>query len=202
MYLFFFQCFDVFSQDLLHVTLYLFVGLKQLVKSFNHFRSEKGSLWKSKVSKSSKAGKHENKVKDVHINIGLFEWAERNKRLTIRRRKRISCQASTADGSLNIRIKAEQKFSNLYSNIFDRSTQYELIYESGEIVDFLPGTVKKFVLSDYRRELQKDYNRIILYFCKTSDLNISQYPVINDETIGEEENPAKKSRNTEFYGYY
>ena len=48
---------------------------------------------------------------------------------------------STADGSLNIRIKAEQKFSNFYSNIFDRSTPYELINESGEIVDFLPGTV-------------------------------------------------------------
>ena len=62
--------------------------------------------------------------------------------------------------------------------------------------------IRDSVLSDYRRELQKDYKRITLYLCKTSDLIISQYPVINDETIGEEENPAKKSRNTEFYGYY
>ena len=65
----------------------------------------------------------------------------------------------------------------------------------------MPGTVKKFVLSDYRRELQKDYKRITLYLCKTSDLIISQYPVSNDETIGEEENPAKKSKNTEFYDF-
>ena len=50
---------------------------------------------------------------------------------------------------------------------------YSLVYESGEVIDKLPGSDKDFVLHKYRREIAKVYKKITLYICKNSGLEVS-----------------------------
>ena len=67
-------------------------------KDFAHFKKEKGSAWKKRVSGCNpKKGTKENKVEDVHINIGLIQWDEKDKQLKVRRGKRVLCKVCMSD---------------------------------------------------------------------------------------------------------
>ena len=45
-----------------------------------------------------------------------------------------------------------------------------LVFENGKQAQFLPGTVEFFNLERYHEEIGKDYKRIVLYLCTTTDI--------------------------------
>ena len=67
--------------------------------------------------------------------------------------------------------KAEEKWRAYYSNLYYPDQNYLLVYEDGQIVNFLPGTNEPFSLKRYHEESGIDYNRINLCLCTTEDHN-------------------------------
>jgi len=62
------------------------------VKSFSSYRTTKGMMWKSRVSKSTKQCKE--KEEDVGIFIGLIEWSDKELKLKPKRGKRLALRIS------------------------------------------------------------------------------------------------------------
>ena len=165
------------------------------VNSFEIYKAEKGSQWKGKVSK--KRTENTYKKEEVTISIGLMEWNEKESKIKVRRGKRISCVVANDDTKATILRKAVGKWKHYHKNLYDSDEIYSLLYESGEVIDKLPGSDEDFVLYKYRREIAKDYKRITLYICKCSDLEVSalgqqlSYDVENEASSP----PIKKGRD-------
>ena len=68
--------------------------------------------------------------------------------------------ASAADILSAAKLKIAAHNRNLDCDKFDT-----LRYPDGTVVDLLPESGKKFTLKEYRDEILKDYQRIILYIC-------------------------------------
>ena len=49
-----------------------------------------------------------------------------------------------------------------------------LLYDDGSSVLFMPGRSTDFNLEEYKKELGKDYKRIVLYLCSEADYNIAE----------------------------
>ena len=124
------------------------------VNSFEIYKAEKGSQWKGKVSK--KRTENTYKKEEVTISIGLMEWNEKESKIKIRRGKRISCVVANDDTKATILRKAVGKWKHYHKNLYDSDEIYSLLYESGEVIDELPGSDEDFVLYKYRREIAKD----------------------------------------------
>ena len=164
------------------------------VKSFEMYKAEKGSQWKGKVSK--KRTENTYKKEEVTISIGLMEWNDKESKIKVKRGKRISCVVANDDIKAAILRKAVAKWKHYHKNLYDSDEMYSLLYESGEVIDKLPGSDEDFVLYKYRREIAKDYKRITLYICKNSDLEVS---VLSQQFSYDTENeasspPIKKGR--------
>ena len=141
------------------------------VNSFEIYKGEKGSQWKAKVSKKRTENTYKNK--GVIISIGLMEWNEKESKIKVRRGKRIRCVVANDDTKAAILRKAVGKWKHYHKNLYDSDEIDSLFYESGEVIDKLPGSDEDFALYKYRREIAKDYKRITLYICKCSDLEVS-----------------------------
>ena len=165
------------------------------VNSFEIYKTEKGSQWKGKVSK--KRTENSYKKEEVTISIGLMEWNEKESKIKVRRGKRISCVVANDDTKATILRKAVGKWKHYHQNLYDSDEIYSLLYESGEVIDKLPGSDEDFVLYKYRREIANDCKRITLYICKCSELEASalsqqlSYDVENEASSP----PIKKCRN-------
>jgi len=106
--------------------------------------------------------------------------------LKAKRGKRITLKVNNKDDALNIRIKAQQKWIQFYPNLYNVERDYLLLYESGELIENLPGSSEKFSLQRYREEIDKDYKRITLYLCMKEDFlcqNEENDPVSQDKKI-------------------
>ena len=113
------------------------------------------------------------KKEEITISIGLVECNEKESKIKVRRGKRISCVVANDDTKATILRKAVGKWKHYHKNLYDSDEICSLLYESGEVIDKLPGSDEGFVLYKYRREVAKYYKRITLYICKCSDLELS-----------------------------
>ena len=87
------------------------------------------------------------------------------------RGKRIALRVSNKAPYTVIFSKAIEKWKAYQSQLYIEEEEYMLIYEDGKQAQFLPGTVEFFSLLRYHEEIGKDYKRIVLYLCTTTDLN-------------------------------
>ena len=139
------------------------------VKSLEQFKAAKGKRWASRVKGAKKKEAKTTKEQDVLINIGLLEWKEKLCTLKPLRGKKLALRISnTAKYSL-LREKAEEKWRSFHSNLYDDELSYEVLYEDGQKVLFLPGSTQLFSLQRYQEEVVKDFNKITLFLCSSDD---------------------------------
>lgn len=114
-------------------------------------------------------------VEDVTINIGLMLWCEKECKIKIKRGKKLPLIVTPSDTGITLCAKAERKWSMFMGNLYDSNYTYSLLYESGEIIDKLPGgSNEKFILGNYRTLIGKDYKRITFYLAKSNDLIVAK----------------------------
>jgi len=158
---------------LFYVSLYslsLYLGseiTRGRTKTFEQYREQKSQQWKG-FSKKSKKSKESNVV----ISIGLMEWREKECKLMIKRGKKIPLRISDAARKEVIQTRAELKWKNYHPDLFQESSFYTLLYESGEEIVTLPGSLETFTLRRYKEEIGKDFKRITLYLCSENDLKV------------------------------
>ena len=70
--------------------------------------------------------------------------------------------------------KAIEKCKEYQSQLYIEEEEYMLVYEDGKQAQFLPGTVEFFSLLRYHEEIGKDYKRIVLYLCTTTDIRAAE----------------------------
>ena len=111
------------------------------VKSFEMYKAEKGSQSKGKVSK--KRTENTYKKEQVTISIRLMEWNEKENKIKVKRGKRITCVVANDDIKAVILRKAVAKWKHYHKNLYDSDDEmYSLLYESGEVIDKLPESMK------------------------------------------------------------
>ena len=137
------------------------------LKSFEQFRKLKGKQWKTKCSKKTKK-------EEVTISVGLLEWKETDMKLKPARWKRIALRVSNKAPYTVISSKAIEKWKAYQSQFYIEEEEYMLVFEDGKEAQFLPGTVEFFNLLRYHEEIGKDYKRIVLYLCTTTDIRASE----------------------------
>ena len=139
------------------------------LKSFEQFRKIKGKQWKTKCTK-----KKEKDEEEVTIAVGLLEWKETEMKLKPVRGKRIALRVSNKAPYQAIRSKAIEKWKAYQSHLYIEDEEYALVYEDGKEAQFLPGTVEFFNLLRYHEEIGKDYKRIVLYLCSSTDIRSAE----------------------------
>ena len=143
-------------------------GWEGSFKSFEQFRKLKGKYWKTKCSKKTKK-------EEVTISVGLLEWKETDMKLKPVRGKRIALRVSNKAPYTVISSKAIEKWKAYQSQLYvEEEEEYMLVFEDGKEAQFLPGTVEFFNLLRYHEEIGKDYKRIVLYLCTTTDIRVSE----------------------------
>jgi len=143
------------------------VDTPKALKSFEQFRKLKGKQWKTKCSKKTE------KEEEVTISVGLLEWKETDMKLKPVRGKRIALRVSNKAPYIVIFSKAIEKWKAYQSQLYIEE-EYMLVYEDGKQAQFLPGTVEFFNLLRYHEEIGKDYKRIVLYLCTTTDIRAAE----------------------------
>ena len=81
-------------------------------------------------------------------------------------------------------VAAKNKHSN-HNQFFCDSEDYVLVYPDQKIVDKIPGTIERFTVSGYKKELAKPYSRMDLYLCKAHDLSSTGEEEITNCTGGD-----------------
>ena len=172
------------------------IDTPKALKSFEQFRKLKGKQWKSKCSKKTE------KDEEVTISVGLLEWKETDMKLKPVRGKRIALRVSNKAPYTVIFSKAIEKWKAYQSQLYTEEEEYMLVYEDGKQAQFLPGTVEFFNLLRYHEEIGKDYKRIVLYLCTTTDIRSAkrswQEVYSSESESSEDENqfrPGKKAKS-------
>ncbi|CAB4041588.1 Hypothetical predicted protein, partial [Paramuricea clavata] len=140
--------------------------------SLEDYRKSKSKHWKSLVSKGTKKGKQS--PQEVTIIISLYEWNDKEDKLKPKRGKRISLKVSPVDPYARILEKAATKWRDFYSDCFNEEEDYVLLLENGKEALFLSGGKEFFTLKRYRKEVGKEFSKIILYLCSRSDFDTSE----------------------------
>ena len=99
-----------------------------------------------------------------------MEWKETEMKLKPVRGKRIALRVSNKASYAVIRSKAIEKWKAYQSQLYTEDEEYMLVFENGKEAQFLPGTVEFFNLLRYHEEIGKDYKRIVLYLCTSTDI--------------------------------
>ena len=144
-------------------------NLLRHLQSIRQLKASSGFL-KSKVGRQKVERPLQQTRKCLSI-FGLLEWNEKERVLKPKRGKKVALRILNSAKSSLVRQKAEDKWKAFYSNFYDETQTYLLLYEDGQKVLFSPGTSKLFTLKRYQEELGKDYNRIYLYLCTSDDYN-------------------------------
>lgn len=138
------------------------------LKSFDQFRKIKGKQWKTKCTKKPE------KEEEVTISVGLLEWKETDMKLKPLRGKRIALRVANKAPYTVIFSKALEKWKAYQSQLYMEEEEYMLVFEDGKQAQFLPGTVEFFNLQRYHEEIGKDYKRIVLYLCTTTNIRSAE----------------------------
>lgn len=118
------------------------------------------------------------------------------------RGNRITLRVSNKAPYIVIFSKAIEKWKAYQSQLYIEEEEYMLVYEDGKQAQFLPGTVEFFNLLRYHEEIGKDYKRIVLYLCTTTDIRAAERSRQEGYSSGsensEDENqfrPGKKAKS-------
>ena len=110
--------------------------------------------------------KEKEKVNEVSINIGYMKL-DSDGNLKRCRGKTLPIKVLPTAGRNVILEKAVRKHANHDKNILDKLEHVLLNADGNEIIT-LPGTEKEFVLSEYKEDIGKNYNRITLFIALKS----------------------------------
>ena len=162
--------------------------MKRKLKTFAEFQAEKGKQWFKKVSTGTKRSQDV----DININIGLMFWSDKDSQLKQKRGKRIIVRVPRDIKYRLLLDKAEEKWKAYNPEVYDENGEYVLIYESGTIAMFLPGTSELFTLKRYQEELGKDYKRIVLFLCKQSDHGVNEICKYSDDIFDKDSDEPRR----------
>lgn len=90
------------------------------------------------------------------------------------RGKRIALRVSNKAPYTVIFSKTIEKCKAYQSQLYIEEEEFTLVYEDGKQAQFLPGTVEFFNCLRYHEEIGKDYKRIVLYLCTTTDIRAAE----------------------------
>ena len=108
------------------------------------------------------------------------------------RGKRVWLNISNKAPYHSILKEAIQRWKAYHSDMYDDQEDYILVLEDGQEAQFLPGTDSKefFSLHRYKQDILRDYTKITLYLCTSSD-----HEAMIDSRAARDEMPeAKKCR--------
>ena len=88
------------------------------------------------------------------------------------RGKRLALRVCNMDTTTQLLEKATEKWKLYCPECFEDDELYTLCYENSAECILMPGNEEPFNLKKYRYELGKDYKRIVLYLCPSSDKEI------------------------------
>ena len=128
--------------------------------------------FKQKKNKKAKANEKTKVHPDVTINIGLKRFVNGEIKTVWGKRLPISiCRNATYAQILQ---KGVEKWK-VFDRNFNSEEKYVLLYDDGSCAQFMPGSFKFFFeLEKYKTELGKEFKKITLYLCTSSDLESSQ----------------------------
>ena len=141
--------------------------------SFDDFVKEKTSKRNCTFGfeATKKKKKANNKNPDVTINIGQKKFVDDDFK-TIWGKKLPVSVPRNASYAL-ILERAVEKWT-AFDRKFNSEDSYALVYDDGSHAQFLPGSANFFDLEKYKTELGKDFKRITMYLCTSSDLAMSE----------------------------
>ena len=126
------------------------------------------SEFQTKKNKKAKTITHP----DVTINIGQKKFV--NGEIKTVWGKRLPISVSRKRTYAQILEKGVEKWTAFDHN-FNGAENYVLLYQDGSCAQFMPGTFKNFFdLENYKTELGKEFKKITLYLCTSSDLELSE----------------------------
>jgi hypothetical protein len=126
------------------------------------------SGFQTKKNKKAKTITHP----DVTINIGQKKFV--NGEIKTVWGKRLPISVFRKGTYAQILQKGVEKWTAFDRN-FNGAENYVLLYQDGSCAQFMPGTFKNFFdLENYKTELGKEFKKITLYLCTSSDLELSE----------------------------
>jgi len=152
---------------------------------------DKVSAPKSKKAKPSSQRK--STESSVLINVGIIRENDTDGSLSIARGSKLPILVpKKANGEL-VQKLAIEKHSN-HDQYFCGLENWSLLYPDQKMVDFIPGTTKRFTVEGYKHELAKPYSKLNLYLCKSHDiegkessrlkLKLLENPTLSDDDNG------------------
>ncbi len=143
------------------------------IMSFDDFVKEKTSkrncTFGFEATKKKKKAK--NKNPDVTINIGQKKFVDDDFKTIWGKTLPVSVPRN-APYAL-ILERAVEKWT-AFDRKFNSEDSYALVYDDGSHAQFLPGLANFFDLEKYKMELDKDFKRITMYLCTSSDLAMTE----------------------------
>ncbi|XP_066926772.1 uncharacterized protein [Clytia hemisphaerica] len=131
-------------------------------KTLSEFtRSRKRKLANKQPPKTKKA-----KLNEVSVKIGLLtfkdgKWKRQGRRLPVLVLDRVN--------ATELKSKAVKKFAE-YDQNFCSTEDYILLYHDYSEMVYIPGTMKAFILSDYKENLGDPYSKIVFFLVQETDL--------------------------------
>ena len=105
----------------------------------------------------------------VTVQVGIVEAeGARLKRL---KGRTLPLQIHNSSNAANLLNAAVEKHSKHFKQ-FSKHAEYVLLYPDTSQVITLPGSLKEFSLSDYKRDLGKAYSKIYFYLCSKTDFEM------------------------------
>lgn len=152
--------------------------------SFQSFLREKTSrhLDSGHSHSGSKKKKAKAEESNVTINIGMKHFVHNSLKTVWGKRLPITVNKSSSYVTVLETAKTKWK---AFNRNFDSNEEHVLLYEDGSSAQFMPGGQKDFfILEKYKRELGKDYKRIVLFICTAHDYDTSEgiCPSVSENT--------------------
>ena len=140
------------------------LSFKDFMRQKEHHRQSKFQPKNKKFKPNSCKGKE--KQNEVSINIGYMKL-DGDGNLKRCRGKTLPIKVLPSAGRHTILEKAVKKHANHDKNILGK-LEHVLLNSDGNEITTLPGTEKEFVLSEYKEDIGKNYNRITLFIALKS----------------------------------
>ena len=116
---------------------------------------------------------------DVTINIGQKKFVDGDFKSIWGKKLPVSVPRNATYAL--ILERAVEKWT-AFDRKFNSEDSYALVYDDGSHAQFLPGSSKHFFdLEKYKTDIGKDFKRITMYLCTSSDLEMCENPSKDDD---------------------
>ena len=116
---------------------------------------------------------------DVTINIGQKKFVDGDFKNIWGKKLPVSVPPNATYAL--ILERAVEKWT-AFDRKFNSEDSYALVYDDGSHAQFLPGSSKHFFdLEKYKTDIGKDFKRITMYLCTSSDLEMCENPSKDDD---------------------